>query len=394
MPGQLKLEKITTANGSDLRQLEIQYNNLVQTVAAMQSGMTGNQVLTWYGVGPNSGTAPLARASTDTRVGTAACLFTILGVPVVKAVSDAGTAFAGSGTIPASTWGVIGIDVIANGTVSYVEGAANYTTGYSTEALAIAALPPQITVKARMGYLTIKASASGWVQATDALAGGSSGNPATTTNYYPNAGVCTPTGLQYGPNGSAAGQVAYLPSALGLSSTGNAWTNGKNGVIVGAGLAIGSTDTRVSNTAFIYNANGLTNIPKAAVAAGTALGALGTVPAATWGILAVIIDGAGTISYLSGPSNYTTGYKNEQAALGDMNKIVVTDGSCLMGVVTVQAQSGNAWIAGTDAFAGGSTGNEAAATNYYSTPGFTLGTGVTASLIADRTATVLSSSQY
>lgn len=394
MPGTLKKEKITTANGSDLRQLEIQYNELTKTVAAMQSGMTGNQVLTWYGVGPNSGTSPMKIGSTDTRVGTAACLFTILGVPVVKAVSDAGTAFAASGTIPASTWGIIAIDVVAAGTVTYVEGAANYTTGYASEAAAIAALPAQVTVKARMGYITILASASGWVQATDALAGGSSGNPATTTNYYPVDGVCTPTGLVYGPNGASAGQVAYLPSALGLSSVGNAWTNGKNGVVVGAALAIGSTDTRVANGAFIYNANGLTNIPKAAVAAGTALGALGTIPADQWGILAVIIDGAGTITYASGPANYTTGYKNEGAALGDMNKIAVADGKCLMGVVTVKTKAATAWIAGTDAFAGGASGNPASATNYYSTPAFTLGTGVSASLIANREGTVLSSSQY
>ena len=394
MPGTLKKEKITTANGSDLRQLEIQYNELAKTVTAMQSGMTGNQVLTWYGVGPNSGTSAMKIGSTDTQVGTAAVLFSILGVPVVKAVSNGGTTFGALGTIPASTWGIIALDVVAAGTVTFRSGAANYTTGYATEALAIAALPKALTVKATLGYVTILASASTWIAATDALAGGATGNPATTTNYYPVDGVCTPTGVQYGPNGSAGGQVAYLPSALGLSSTGNAWTNGKNGIIVGAALGIGSTDTDVANGAFIYNANGLTNIPKAAVAAGTAPGALGTVPAATWGILGLVIDGAGTITFVSGPSNYTTGYKTEKAALGDMNKIVIADGKCLMGLVTVQAQSGNAWIAGTDAFAGGSTGNQAAATNYYSTPDFTLGSGVTSSLIADREGTVLSSSQY
>ena len=394
MPGQLKKEKITTANGSDLRQLEIQHNELVKTVAAMQSGMTGNQVLTWYGVGPNSGTSAMKIGSTDTRVGTAAVLFTILGVPVVKAVSDAGTAFGALGTIPASTWGIIALEVVAAGTVTFQSGAANYTTGYATEALAIAALPKQTTVEAQMGYVTILASASTWIAGTDALAGGSTGNPATTTNYYPRDGVCTPTGIQYGPNGSAAGPVAYLPSALGLSSVGNAWTNGKNGIVVGAALAIGSTDTRVANGAFIYNANGLTNIPKAAVAAGTALGALGTIPADQWGILAVIIDGAGTITYASGPSNYTSGYKNEAAALGDMNKIAVTAGKCLMGVVTLKTESGSAWIAQTDAFAGGASGNPASATNYYSTPEFTLGTGVSASLIANREDVVLSSTQY
>lgn len=394
MPGQLKQEKITAPTHSDLRQALIQLNELTKTVAAWQSGQTGNQILTWYGVGPNTATSPMAIGSTDTRVGTAAVLMAILGVPVVKAVSDAGTAFGSLGTIPASTWGIIALDVVAAGTVTFVSGAANYSTGYATEALAIAANPPQTTAKARMGYVTILASASTFVVGTDALAGGSSGNPATTTNYYPVSGVCTPTGLQYGPNGSSGGQVAYLPSAIGLSSAGNAWTNGKNGVIESAALAIGSTTNRVSNGAFMYNANGLTNIPKAAVAAGTALGSLGTIPADQWGILAVIIDGAGTITYASGPSNYTSGYKTEAAALGDMNKIVVPTGKCLMGLVTVKTKAATAWIAGTDAFAGGATGNIASATSYYSTPAFTLGSGVTASLIANREGVVLGSSNY
>ena len=65
-----------------------------------------------------------------------------------------------------------------------MSGAANYTTGYSTEALAIAAAPAKTASKARIGYLTILASSSGFVFATDSLAGGASGNPATTTNYY------------------------------------------------------------------------------------------------------------------------------------------------------------------------------------------------------------------
>ena len=48
----------------------------------------------------------------------------------------------------------------------------------------------------------------------------------------------------------------------------------------------------------------------------------------------------------------------------------------------------------TDGFFGGATGNIAAATNYYSTPGATLGTGVSAALIANREGTVLSSTNY
>jgi hypothetical protein len=385
MPGTKKSEKITTANGSDLRQLEIQHNNLVKDIEAMQRALTGDYLLGWYGVGPNTAAAPLAIASTDTQVGTAAMVFTVGGVPVVKAVSNAGTTFGALGTIPASTWGVIAIDVVAAGTVTYLSGAANYTTGYATEAAAIAALPARVTVKARVGYLTILASASTWVAATDALAGGSSGNPATTTNYYPEVGVCGPTGTALGPNGVV---TAYVPP------TGSAWTAGRNGVLIATVMAIGSTDTRFATTAFTYNANGLTNIAKAAVTAGTAFGALGTIPVNKWGLIVGLINGAGTITFMSAPANYTTGYDTEDAAKGDLNKIFPAAGLCMFGYCTIKTEVGSTFVVQTDALAGGASGNPASATNYYPTPGITVASGESASLLANREGTVLSSVNY
>jgi hypothetical protein len=351
----------------------------------MQRAMTENQILAWYGVGPNSGTSPMKIGSTDTRVGTAAAVFTILGVPVVKAVSDAGTAFGALGTIPTGTWGVIALDVIAAGTVTFASGAVNYTTGYATEALAIAALPVRTAAKARMGYITILAASPGWVAQTDALAGGSSGAPATTTNYYPEPGVAAPTGLAYGPNGVV---TAYV------SPTGSAWSGGKNGILTPTVLNIASSDVAVASAAFTYNANGLTNIPKAAVTAGTVFGALGTIPAGKWGIYVMLINGAGTITWMSGPSNYSPGYASDPAARADLNKIFPAAGLCLMGYVTVQAQAANAWITGTDALAGGTSGNESPATNYYPTPALALGQGVSASLLANREGAVLTATQY
>lgn len=386
MPGTKRLEKITTAPGSDLRRVEIEQNSGVKDMASLMSALAGgDQLLAWYGVGANSGANRMARGSTDTNVGTAALTATVGGVPFLKAASAAGTAFGALGTIPASKWGIIALDVVAAGTVTFRSGAANYTTGYDTEAAAIAALPARLTVKAHMGYVTILASASTWVTGTDALAGGSSGNPATTTNYYPVAGVCGATGLAYGPNSVV---TAYV------SPTGSAWTGGYNGVQIATVMSIGSTDTRFATTAFTYNANGLNNVPKAAVAAGTAFGALGTIPADQWGIIVGLIDGAGTITYLSGPSNYTSGYKDEAAAIGDLNKIFPSAGLCMFGYVTIKTESGSAFIVGTDALAGGASGNPASATNYYPTPGITLGEGESQSLIANREGVVLSSTQY
>lgn len=105
-----------------------------------------------------------------------------------KKALSAGLTFGALGTVPASKWALVLIQIDAAGTVSFVSAAANYTTGYATEAAAIAAVPAATAANAVMGYITVLASASTFVFATDALAGGTGGTPATTTNYY-NAGV-------------------------------------------------------------------------------------------------------------------------------------------------------------------------------------------------------------
>lgn len=390
MPGTLKLEKLTTHPGSDLRQLEIQYNNGVKDAALDAIACSTDVVWSWQTAAANSGQA-LGRGSTDTNLATGKVVFAIAGIPEAKAAVAAGTALGALGTIPASTWGVIAVDVATGGTISYVSGAANYTTGYSTEADAIAALPARVTAKARLGYITVKASASTWVAGTDALAGGATGNPATTTNYYPNDGVFCPTGQAVGPNGV----VTAADNAS--DSTGSAWTGGRNGVIIATTLSRGSTDTRVGLTAFTYSANGVTNLAKGAVAAGTAFGALGTIPASKWGIIVMMIDSLGTQTYLSGPSNYTTGYNTEAQAIGDLSKIfptaTATGGLCRFGYVTIKA-SASGFVVGTDALAGGSSGNPASGTNYYPTAGVTLTQGQAASLLANREGRVLTSAMY
>lgn len=379
---QNRILKIPTVNKlSEVRTAIVQLNKLINDVSAMQQAALTDDFIGWYGLGANSGTTPMKIGSTDTRVATAAMVLNVAGVRAIKAADAAGTTFGSLGTIPASTWGIVAIDGVLAGTITYVSGAANYTTGYATEALAIAALPARTTLKSRVGYLTVLASASTFVFATDALAGGSSGNPATTTNYYPAAGIMAPTGTALNSNGIVS---------LGLSGSPTptfhpAWIGGKNGVLQGTTLTVGSTDTRISNSvACTYNANGLSNIPKTATAAGTALVA-GTIPPNQWGIYGVMIDAAGAITYVVGPSNYTTGYALESQAIGDLGNMFPAAGLCFLGYVTVKTAVGLAWIAGTDAFAPGTTGNEASYTNYYSTPSVTLSTGVSAAQIADAT---------
>ena len=119
MPAGVKLEKLTTHPATDLRQLEIQVNNLVKTVDSIQSSLISDQFYGWYGIGANTtvGLAPMVRGSTDTQIGTAACVFAIAGVPVIKAIVNTGTAI-GAQTVPADTWASYALDIVAAGTIT------------------------------------------------------------------------------------------------------------------------------------------------------------------------------------------------------------------------------------------------------------------------------------
>lgn len=338
-----------------------QLNQAILDNATDVIGNTQDVLLAWL-TGGNSTANPMARGSTDTQVGFGKMNIAISGIGSSVAASAGGTTFSTLGTIPASTWGLIAIDIIAAGTVTFVSAVANYTTGYATEAAAIAANPVRTAGKARMGYITILASASTWIAATDALAGGSSGNPATTTNYYPVGGVYT-----------ATGQTVI---------NGVVQAGGANGVLIPTVLTKGGTDTNLTTAAFTYNANGINNLAKAVVTAGTAFGALGTIPASKWGLIVGFIDATGTISYQSAPSNYTTGYSNQTAAINDLPNVTIPAGKCQFGYITIQA-SASTWVAGTDALAGGSSGNPASQTGYFPNPGVVLTGGYLASPIGN-----------
>jgi hypothetical protein len=153
-------------------------------------------------------------------------------------------------------------------------------------------------------------------------------------------------------------------------------------------LSKGGTDTNLQSTAFTYNARGITDIAKAAVAAGTAFGALGTIPASKWGLIVAYINSVGTITFQSAPLNYTTGYGSEAAAIADLPQVTQPANLCRMGYVTIKA-SASTWIAGTDALAGGASGNPASTTNYYPQAGISVGVGLSASRIGNLNASVI-----
>lgn len=135
-------------------------------------------------------TVHLSIGSTPTSVATDAFNYLIAGTRYSKTAVAAGTALP-AGTIPADQWGVYRVTVNAGGTIAVTAGAANYTTGYATEALAIAAVPSVANTLWNVGYFTVKTAAGlAFVANTDALQGGVGGNPSSDTNYY--AGTSTP----------------------------------------------------------------------------------------------------------------------------------------------------------------------------------------------------------
>ncbi len=169
----------TTAVGGDVQQTQLTVNYLLAGLQRVLAALGGTAV-------PMT-TATPSIGTTVTLAVSASVIF-VSGV-YAAVTAETAKAFGALGTIPTGTWGLISIERIANSTTSFVSAAHNYDTGYATEALAIAAMPAITANKAQVGYITILAASPGWVAGTDALAGGTGGTPATTTNYYSTPGA-------------------------------------------------------------------------------------------------------------------------------------------------------------------------------------------------------------
>jgi len=88
------------------------------------------------------------------------------------------------GTIPQDKWGLYLYSANSAGTITSTAAAANFTTGYATEVLALAAIPTVPAQNIAMGYVTIKTKVGAtFVGGTNSLKGGAT-NPASETNYY------------------------------------------------------------------------------------------------------------------------------------------------------------------------------------------------------------------
>ena len=130
-------------------------------------------------------------------------------------------------------------------------------------------------------------------------------------------------------------------------------------------LSIGSNDVRLANTAFTGTWSG-TQATFAANATGTSVGALGQIAANTWGIILVEASNSTTLVFTAA-FNAGAGYATEALAIAALPARTV--GRRYVGYATVRADAGAVWIANTDAFAGGTTGNQAQTTNYYAGEG-------------------------
>lgn len=118
----------------------------------------------------------------DTVLANTPFTYRFLGVPALKAAVTEGTAFP-TGTIPSNKWGSFRISVSSTGTITLTKASGN-GTGYATEALALAAVPAVPTGELDLGTITLKtAVGQAWVAGTDAIAGGSTGNPASVTTF-------------------------------------------------------------------------------------------------------------------------------------------------------------------------------------------------------------------
>lgn len=88
-----------------------------------------------------------------------------------------------AGTIPAGKWGCYALAVATGGAIT-VTAAADNATGYASEALAVVR-QPLVTGK-YLGYFTVLGkSGEAFVAGTDGLKGGTGGNVASETNFYP-----------------------------------------------------------------------------------------------------------------------------------------------------------------------------------------------------------------
>ena len=137
-----------------------------------------------------------------------------------------------------------------------------------------------------------------------------------------------------------------------------------DGIINATALGVGTTPEQVASTAFQYRIDGVP-YHKAAVAAGTPFSAADTINKGAangffWGIWAVQIDAAGTVSTKSPVADQV--YASESLAIAALP--AADPGKVVIGYVTVKTLEDEDWVAITDDLTNASGCTEA---NFYNT---------------------------
>jgi len=144
--------------------LKALFDAVLVDLTAIQTALKGTNVINVF---------TLSKGSTPENVATTAGQFRIDGVTYTKAAVPAGTAFSAADTINTAgaagkKWGAWNVQIVGAGTITTKAVGADQS--YTTEALAIAALPAVETGKLIIGYVTVQAKeATKWTAGTDDL---------------------------------------------------------------------------------------------------------------------------------------------------------------------------------------------------------------------------------
>ena len=202
------LEKVFDAILTDLTAIKTSLDTTNTAVTELQTEVD-NLITQVSADGIITATA-LSTGSTAENIASTAFTYRIDGMPYAKAAVAAGTAFSAADTINTGTavgtfWGVWLVQIDAAGTITTKPGGGLSDQVYTTEALAIAALPTATAGSVAMGYVTIAATAdSAWTGQTDDI---TDGNDNTSVTFY-NTASTLPTAL-----------AEATPTAVGTLST-------------------------------------------------------------------------------------------------------------------------------------------------------------------------------
>ncbi len=277
----------------------------------------------------------LLRGTTDTKLGMISFVYQFgVNASVTQAANLAGVTIPGGGPMVANSWAIWRVSISPSVVVTLTPGTANLTGASTLEAIALGNLPATPVGDFNLGYFTLQTGVGvPWTAGTDALAGGSTGAPAAHTTYY-------------------AGDI--------VTFTGRPIDARSGAVLLSRNPA---NDVQLAFASFSYQYGSAAVGTQAAGTVGT--GSY-TIAAGQWAVLNISRTSGGTVHIPTGPG-VSINYPDEASAIAGRQPVPA--GEWDMGYLTIKTAVGQPWIAGTDALAGGASGNPASVTNYYPSQG-------------------------